>query len=173
MTEITFSTTEPTRLNPLTDTLTARVGEHGKVFLVFESEEHGRHAWPVSEDPKGRDAATLLSLAWKLGEISLGKWQWAEQYVPLHRHDCEQCVFLGAVTSKATGRHGDVWTCPHEPETVIVRWSSEPSDNTTTPLRYAFADSRPWARDAAEVVAMFLGIDLPAGFFLTDPRNAL
>ena len=167
----TFSTSERTALNPLTDTLTARRGEKGATFLVYTSPEHGRHAWAITDDRKGRSAGELLAMAWRIGSIALGGWVFADQFVPTHEHDCTECVFLGAVDRN--GRHGDVYACPQGPGTVLVRWSSEPSDNTTTPLSAMMSGRYAWQRDAAEMVALFQGVDLPATFFLTDPRDTL
>jgi len=163
----TFSTSERTPLNPLTDTLTARKGENGATFLVYTSPEHGRHAWAITDDRKGRSAGELLAMAWRVGSIALGGWTFAVQYVPTHEHDCAKCVFLGAVTSD-TGKHGDVYSCPEEPETVLIRWSSRPSDNTTTPLHNAVWNNRAHYREAAEMVADHVGFELPAAFFVTS-----
>lgn len=46
---------------------------------------------------------------------------------PLHKHDCDQCLFLGYSEDETK----DLYFCAQGgvEDTVIVRYSSEPSDN--------------------------------------------
>jgi hypothetical protein len=124
-------------LDPLADDLTAREGTNGRVFLVLNDED----AFDIAKDPKGRDAAALLALAWKVGAVDLSKWESA-RVVAEFRHDCERCEFLGRV--EHDGRRGDVWLDTHNGrgETVlIVRYSSEGSDYSAMPAQFYAGDT--------------------------------
>jgi hypothetical protein len=47
---------------------------------------------------------------------------------PQHEHDCDDCTFLGRMEEV------DLWVCEYSTRaTYIARYSSEPSDNASTP----------------------------------------
>ena len=139
-----------TQLNALTDTLTARLGTHNRTFLVL----NGDSAWDIANDLKGRDAATLLALAWATGFVNLDKWQDATRVVGAFAHDCERCTFVGRLEGQ------DIWVDQHNEgefgPVVIIRRSSNPSDYAAMGVDLYATSGSESKRKAAEMVSDLL-----------------